>query len=68
MFLFQDLFGHIRRGCMRNGIMHMQEIQVIVPDHIHHGTRQGRFIRRKIKQRIGRNPHFVVKYIGAETG
>ena len=49
ILLFHDLLGHIGRRCMGDGIMHMQEVKVMVNNHINHGTGQSHFIRRIIK-------------------
>ncbi len=66
-FFFQNLFCHICGRSMRNGIMHMQQVKIIIFDHIHHCTGQCGFVRRIIKQRISRHLHFVVKNIGNKS-
>ena len=52
---------------MRNGIVYMQQVEVMVNDYIHHGTGQSHFIGRIIKQWVGGYPYFVIKNIGIEN-
>ena len=52
---------------MGNGIMNMQEVEVVIFYHVHHRTCQRCFVGREIKQGIGRHLYFVVKYIGNKT-
>jgi len=49
---------------MRDGIMHVQQIDIIIHDHIYHGAGQRSFIRRVIEQRVSRYAHFMIKNIG----
>src|SRR6187549_3870042 len=58
--LFEDALGHIGGRGMRNRVMHMQEVKVIVSDHIHHCTCKCGFIRRIIKQRVSWYLYLVV--------
>src|SRR6185369_7620248 len=52
-----------RRGGVGNGIMRVKEIYILISDHIYHRTCQCRLVRGVIKQRITRNPYFVIKNI-----
>jgi hypothetical protein len=51
---------------MGYGIMHMQQIDIIIYYNINHGARQGCFIRRIIEQRIGGHPYLMIKNVGIE--
>src|SRR5690606_3902810 len=62
-FLLKYFFRHVCRGGMRYGVVHMQQIEIIVLDHIHHGACQSRFIWRIIEQGIGWHLHFVIENI-----
>ena len=52
---------------MRDGIMNMQQIKVIIFNNIHHCTGKSSFIWWIIKQWIGGNLHFMIKYIGYKS-
>src|SRR5687768_9635205 len=45
----------------------MENINVMVIHYVYHCTRQCGFVRWIVKQRIGWNPHLMVKYISMET-
>ena len=48
----QDGFRHQRSRCMRDSIVHMQDIEALVFDHIDHLARQRRLIWLILKERI----------------
>ena len=48
---------------MGNGIVHMEQIEVVVDDHVYHGTGEGYLIGWVVEQWIGRHPHLMVKNI-----
>src|SRR5947209_20593110 len=48
---------------MRNCIVNMQQVQLVIDNHVHHSTGQGSFVRLIIDQWIGCYPHFVIEYI-----
>jgi hypothetical protein len=51
---------------MRDGIMYMEKVKIIIPDHVYHGARKRSFIRRVIKKRVSRDLHLMIEYIGNE--
>jgi hypothetical protein len=63
---FEDHLGHIGGRRVGDGIMYMQEIDIVVDDHIHHGAAEGGLIRRIIEQGVSGYTNLVVKYIGVE--
>jgi hypothetical protein len=53
---------------MRYGVMHMQQVYVVVPYNIHQGTGKGCLVRWEIEQWVSGHPHFMEKNIGTESG
>ena len=51
---------------MGNGVVHVQEVEVVGLDHLHHLARQHQFVRRVLKQRVLRHFHLVVVHPGVE--
>src|SRR4051812_1077214 len=51
---------------MGNGIVYMQQIQVMIHNHIYHRTAQCRFVWRKVEKRIGGYLNLMIIYIGME--
>src|SRR5690349_12539126 len=62
-FTLQNLFGHVCRRGVRNGIVDVEEIKLFVLYNTHHFTGQGKFVRSIFKQRIRPQVHFVIKKI-----
>src|SRR5664279_4956622 len=48
---------------MRNGIMNMQQIQLVIDNHIDHRAGQRSLVRLIIEKRIRRYTHFMIEYI-----
>jgi hypothetical protein len=67
LVFFQYLLGHIGGRGVRNGIVHMKQVQVIIERYVHQGGGEGRFIGWVIKQGIGRDAYLVIKDIGIEA-
>ena len=51
---------------MGDGIVNVEEVELVVVDHVHHGAGKSGLIWGVIKERIGRDPHFVVEDVGVE--
>ena len=51
---------------MGNGIVHMQQVYVVVLYYIYQGAGKGCFVGREIKQWVSGHPHFMEKNIGTE--
>src|SRR6185437_1846335 len=63
---FHDLFSHIGGGGMRDGVVDMQQIELVIDDHVDHGARQSRLVRRIVEERVGGHAHFVVEDVRIE--
>ena len=66
----QNALGVHRRTGMGNGVVHVEQVEVVGLDHLHHFARQHQFVRRVLKQRVLRHLHFVVVHSrveGAQT-
>ena len=49
---------------MRNGIVHVQQIEVVKLGHLRHPRRQRQIVRRIFEQRITGDFHFVIVNVG----
>ncbi len=56
----QHLLRQHGRDRVRDGVMHVQQIEIVSVRHIHHARRQRQTIRRILEQRIVGNFHFVI--------
>ncbi len=56
----QHLLRQQRGNGMRNGVVHVQQIQVVIVRHLGHARRQRQAVRRILEQRIVGNFHFVI--------
>src|SRR6185312_1051554 len=61
-----DFFCHIGSGCVRNGIMYVQQVELMIINHIYHGTGECRFVRGVLEKRISSYAHFMIEYISVE--
>ena len=62
-FLFKNLFCHVCSRCMWYGIVNMQELHIVINNHIYHCAGQSSFIRGIIEQRISRYSYFMIKNV-----
>ena len=56
----EHLFGEQGRDGMRNGIVDVQQVQIVVVSHFRHARRQRKTIGRILEQRIVGHFHFVI--------
>src|SRR5579859_3728026 len=61
-----DLLGHIGRGGMGDGVVNMQEVELVVVDDVDHGAGQGRLVGGIVEERVGGDAHLVVKDVRVE--
>ena len=67
ILIVEDLLCEIRACGVGNGIMRVNQIKFFELCHLHHFTREGRRIQRKIKQRIGGHFDFVIEDVVNES-
>ena len=65
--IVQDPLGHVGAGGVGYGVVHMQQIQVLLPDHLHHFGGEHKLIRGVVEEGVLRNPDLVIEHIGPEA-
>src|SRR5258708_29463680 len=63
---FHYFLGHISGRGMGDGIVYMEEVQLMVHDHIHHGAGQGCLIGGVVEEGVIGDPDLVIEDIGVE--
>ena len=62
----QNLFGHVGRVGVGDGVVHVEEVQFFPHHRVHHFAGQGQFVRLVLKKRIVVDVDFVVVNIALQ--
>ena len=62
----QNLLGHKRRRGVRNGVVHVQHVELLVLHDVDHLAGQGQLVGRKLEERVRRHVHLVVEEVLVE--
>src|SRR6185295_1121533 len=65
--LFKNFLGHVSGSGVWNGIVHMQQINILVSHYVNHGAGQCTFVWRIIEKGVGGYPYFVVENVRAKA-
>ncbi len=62
----QNLLGHKSCRGVGDGVVYVQQVELLVLGHVHHFAGQGQFVGRILKERIAAQGHLVVEKIFVE--
>ena len=62
----QNLLGHVGRRGVRNGVVHVQHVELLVLHNVDHLAGEGQLVGRKLEQRISRHIYLVVEEVFVE--